>query len=356
VLVLQNVSRSFGAVAALRDVSLEIASGQLVCLVGHSGCGKSTLLRTIAGIETIDAGRILIDGGQVAGDGVFVEPEHRRVGFMFQDYALFPHLSVRQNIGFGLASMPRPLRHQRVEEIIARIGIGALADRYPHMLSGGEQQRVALARALAPQPSVLLMDEPFSNLDRGLRDRVRDETLSLVRHLGMTAVVVTHDPEEALAIGDMVVLMQDGRVVEAGTGEAIYARPATAYAASFFSRMNQIPARQTEAGVDTPFGRLPSTLKSGAAPKALLRPTSIHIADRGVPAQVVNRTLLGELEELTLVVEGLPEPLLMRSTRRHAVLPGQTVHLSVNADEIMIFQDDAQQPSAPDSRRQASTL
>ena len=190
-LVLNGVTRHFGRVAALEDVSLEIGAGQVLCLVGHSGCGKSTLLRTIAGIETLDAGSIAIEGTPVSGPGVFVEPEDRRVGFMFQDYALFPHLSVRDNVGFGLGRLSRAERGSRVDSILGSIGIEALADRYPHMLSGGEQQRVALARALAPQPRLLLMDEPFSNLDRGLRDRVRHETLSIVRELGITAVVVT---------------------------------------------------------------------------------------------------------------------------------------------------------------------
>ncbi|MAN47688.1 MAG: iron ABC transporter ATP-binding protein, partial [Hyphomonas sp.] len=284
-LVLNGVTRHFGGVAALEDVSLEIGAGQVLCLVGHSGCGKSTLLRTIAGIETLDAGSIVIDGTPVSGPGVFVEPEHRRVGFMFQDYALFPHLSVRDNIGFGLGRLPRAERGARVASILDSIGIATLADRYPHMLSGGEQQRVALARALAPQPRLLLMDEPFSNLDRGLRDRVRHETLSIVRELGMTAVVVTHDPEEALAIGDMVALMQRGRLVEMGTGERIYDAPWTAYAASFFSSMNVIPARLKANVLETPLGRFPAAALEGT-PKVLLRPQSITLSDDGLPAEV----------------------------------------------------------------------
>lgn len=339
-LSLHEVTRHFGPVAALAGVSLEIDAGQIVCLVGHSGCGKSTLLRTIAGIETIDNGRIRIDGEMVSGGGFFVEPEHRRVGFMFQDYALFPHLSVRQNIAFGLSRLPRALRVARVDEVIGRIGIGALAERYPHMLSGGEQQRVALARALAPQPHVLLMDEPFSNLDRGLRDKVRHETLALVRSLNMTAVVVTHEPEEALAMGDMVALMQNGRLVEAGTGEAVYARPRSAYAASFFSRINSIPARADGASLDTPLGRFPLPSAPKGPVTVFIRPQSIRISASGINARVIGRSLLGELEELTLAVDGLDQTLVMRSTDRHAVEPGQVVSLSVNTDEVLIFAND----------------
>lgn len=336
-LVLSGVTRHFGDVAALQDVSLEIGAGQILCLVGHSGCGKSTLLRTIAGIETLDAGSIRIEGTLVAGDGVFVEPEHRRVGFMFQDYALFPHLSVWDNVGFGLSGLPRAQRARRIADIIERIGIGALADRCPHMLSGGEQQRVALARALAPQPRLLLMDEPFSNLDRGLRDKVRQETLSIVRDLGMTAVVVTHDPEEALAIGDMVALMQGGKLVEAGTGERIYDAPWTAYAASFFSPVNVIPARFSPEGLETPLGRFPSPDYRGGAPKVLVRPQSVSIVEAGVEATVMDRLILGEIEEISLAIAGLDHPLVMRGTSRHDVGPGDTVFLSINASQVMIF-------------------
>ncbi len=341
-LVLKGVTRHFGAVAALQDVSLELGTGQILCLVGHSGCGKSTLLRAIAGIETLDSGSIAIEGTAVSGEDVFVEPEHRRIGFMFQDYALFPHLSVRDNVAFGLGRMARGERASRVADILRRIGVESLADRFPHMLSGGEQQRVALARALAPQPRLLLMDEPFSNLDRGLRDRVRQETLSIVRDLGMTAVVVTHDPEEALAIGDMVALMQKGRLVEAGTGERIYDAPWTAYAARFFSRMNVIPARLTANMLETPLGRFPAPALEGM-PTVLLRPQSITLSAQGIAAQVLDRAILGEIEEVCLSVEGMEEPLIMRGTSRHDVRRGDRVFLAVSAHEVMIFPQDSEQ-------------
>lgn len=339
-LVLSGVTRRFGAVAALNDVSLEIGAGQVLCLVGHSGCGKSTLLRAISGIETLDAGKISIEGVPVTASGVFVEPEHRRIGFMFQDYALFPHLTVRDNIGFGLSRMARRDRDARIADILGRIGIEALADRYPHMLSGGEQQRVALARALAPQPRLLLMDEPFSNLDRGLRDRVREETLSIIRDLNMTAVVVTHDPEEALAIGDMVALMQKGKLIEAGSGERIYDAPWTAYAAQFFSQVNDIPARLHNGSIDTPLGRFPVPAGMEGAPRLLLRPQSIRLAETGIAARVLDRAVLGEIEELSLAVEGLSQPLMMRGTDRHDVRVGDIVHVEINTGRALIFPDD----------------
>jgi len=340
-LVLNGVTRHFGQVAALDDVSLELGSGQVLCLVGHSGCGKSTLLRTIAGIEILDAGSIVIDGVLMSGEGVFVPPEHRRIGFMFQDYALFPHLSVRDNVGFGLSRLPRGEREARINDILTRIGIETLAQRYPHMLSGGEQQRVALARALAPQPRLLLMDEPFSNLDRSLRDKVRQETLSIVRDLGTTAVVVTHDPEEALAIGDMVALMQKGRLVEAGTGERIYDAPWTAYAARFFSRMNVIPARLASGVLETPLGHFPAPALEGV-PTVLLRPQSIFVSTTGIAATVVDRAVLGEIEELLVAIPGMDTPLVVRGTDRHDVRPGDTVCISVKAHEVMIFPQEAE--------------
>jgi iron(III) transport system ATP-binding protein len=338
-LSLHGVTRRFGPVTALDEVSLEIARGQVVCLVGHSGCGKSTLLRAISGIETIDSGLIAIEGQAVTGPDVFVEPEHRRVGFMFQDYALFPHLTVRQNIGFGLARLAKPERESRIDEIIARIGIKALEDRHPHMLSGGEQQRVALARALAPQPRVLLMDEPFSNLDRGLKEKVRSETLSIVRGLGITAVVVTHDPEEALAIGDLVALMQNGRLVEAGAGDDIFMRPKSSYAAGFFSQVNDIPARVSADGIETPLGRFPAIAGMGEKPRVLVRPQSIGLGARGISARVVTRSILGEIEELILAVETMEQPLVMRSTDRHGVKAGEEVFLTINSHEVLVFSE-----------------
>ena len=196
-LELEHVSRRFDGRAVLRDISLSIPPGRITCLLGESGCGKSTLLRIISGVDRPDpGGRIRVGGTEVTGPGVFVEPEDRKIGFMFQDYALFPHLSVADNLAFGLRGLSRSDRRDRVAQLAQRIGIGHLLDRYPHSLSGGEQQRVALARALAPEPAVLLMDEPFSNLDQGLRERVRRETVDILRRIGTTAIengnVVVH--------------------------------------------------------------------------------------------------------------------------------------------------------------------
>ncbi|SFV32338.1 iron(III) transport system ATP-binding protein [Devosia crocina] len=337
IVVLDQLSRKLGGVSALDGFSLSIDEGEIVCLVGHSGCGKSTLLRVIAGIETLDAGAVTLNGQLVSGQSVFVEPEQRKVGFMFQDYALFPHLTARQNIAFGLKRMDRTARDERVSDIIKRLGIDALSAKYPHQLSGGEQQRIALARALAPQPAILLMDEPFSNLDRGLRESVRLETLNLLRALGTTAIIVTHDPEEALSTGDTVALMHKGRLVEAGTGEAVYAKPQTAYAASFFSQLNRVPACRDGAAASSPLGRFPLAPDHPEPIELLIRPHSLFLTQDGTAARVVDRAFRGEIEQLVLAVDGLAEPLIMRSSRNSGAEIGQIVRVSVRPEEAMIF-------------------
>ena len=240
-LELVGVSRQFGNRVVLSDISLAIPPGKITCLLGESGCGKSTLLRIISGVDRPDGGSIRINGSEVVGPGRFVEPESRSIGSMFQDYALFPHLSVAENIAFGLRRLSRSEQRQRVGEVVERIGLGHLVDRYPHSLSGGEQQRVALARALAPRPSILLMDEPFSNLDQGLRERVRRETLDTLRRIGTTAIIVTHDPQEALAVGDLIVLMRAGRIVQEGAYRDLVERPADDFVRDFLRAQRAIP-------------------------------------------------------------------------------------------------------------------
>jgi len=337
---MSGVSRTFGSVAAVADVSMSVGAGEIICLVGHSGCGKSTLLRMIAGVEPADAGRIALAGHEVSGPSVFVEPERRNVGFVFQDYALFPHLSVRQNVLFGLKRRPAEEARRVAGEVIERVGIAHLADRYPHMLSGGEQQRVALARALAPRPDILLMDEPFSNLDRGLREAVRDRTLSLLRSFGTTVIMVTHDPEEALSAGDRVVLMREGRVVQIGSGYDLYDRPESAYAAEFFCAYNKVPGVCRDGAIDTAIGRFrrSETFADGASVTLYVPPHGVSVApDSGeVAGRIEGRTFLGEIEQLLVGVDGLEEPLRIRTSIR---LPRDTtsVRLSITEPRLRMF-------------------
>jgi iron(III) transport system ATP-binding protein len=236
----RGASKRFGALEVLRDVDLRVEPGRIVALLGSSGCGKTTLLRTIAGLERLDAGEVRV-GDRVlsaAARGVHVPPEKRRVGMVFQDWALFPHLTVAQNVGYGL---PRPERRgPRVAAALHMVGLDGLGDRQPATMSGGQQQRVALARALAPQPGVLLLDEPFSNLDSTLRVQVRTEVHQLLADLGVTTVFVTHDQEEAFVLGDEVAVMQAGRIVQQARPAELYARPASPWVATFVGDANLV--------------------------------------------------------------------------------------------------------------------
>lgn len=254
ILRLDGVSKSYGRVEAARDLTLEAAPGELVTVIGPSGCGKSTLLRLIAGLEAPTSGVLTIDGRQVAGGGCWVPPERRRVGLVFQDHALFPHLTVAGNVAFGLDRLPKKQRRARVEEVLAIARLGELATRYPHELSGGEQQRVALARALAPNPALVLLDEPFSSLDETLRAQVRADTLALIRQTGTTALLVTHDQTEALSVGDRVIVMHDGRIEQADTPVVVFEHPATRFVASFMGDAVFLPAHVHDALLTSEIG------------------------------------------------------------------------------------------------------
>ncbi|MEO1551548.1 MAG: ABC transporter ATP-binding protein, partial [Pseudomonadota bacterium] len=238
-LVLHDVCRQFEGRAVVDHVSLSLMPGQVTCLLGPSGCGKTTTLRMVAGIDTPDAGVIEIDGRPVCGSCAPVPPEGRGIGMMFQDFALFPHLTVADNVGFGLPSRTGD-RAARIMGLLERVGLAHKAQAFPHQLSGGEQQRVALARAVAPKPSVMLMDEPFSGLDKRLRDGIRDETLQILRDEGAAVLLVTHEPEEAMRMADQIALMRGGRVVQVGGPYNIYNSPVDAEAAAFFSDINVI--------------------------------------------------------------------------------------------------------------------
>ncbi len=344
-LQLEKIGKAFAGVNVLADIDLVVARGEIICLVGRSGCGKSTLLRIIAGVETPDAGSVRMNGAEIAGPSGFVEPEKRRIGFVFQDYALFPHLTVEQNVMFGLKGMPKEKARSRVAEMITHVRLTELAKRYPHTLSGGEQQRVALARALAPKPEILLMDEPFSNLDRGLRDSVREETLGLLRALKTTAIMVTHDPEEALSAGDRVVLMQKGRIVQTGTGYELHDNPVSRYAADFFCAFNKIEGTVRNGHVETPLGHFPhdGTLSEGATALAYIRPAAIAVTSgmdsgdvTGIYGKVSSRTFMGEIEQLTITVPGLAEDVRVRSMRR-APSGIDNVLLSVDNKGVLVF-------------------
>jgi iron(III) transport system ATP-binding protein len=288
---LESVSRRFGSVRAVERADLEVGRGEFVALLGPSGCGKTTLLRLIAGFEVPDEGTVSIGGKIVAGPA-WVAPEHRHVGMVFQDYALFPHLTVAANIGYGL---PRDRRTERVLEVLALVGLSGFGERYPYELSGGQQQRVALARALAPRPAVVLLDEPWSNIDSLLRASMRDELAAILRASGVTVLLVTHDREEAFSVADRIALMRAGTIVQSGTPEDVYFAPATRWAGQFVGAANLVSGKLVDGSVETPLGRFAAPNGTPAArASVLVRPELLELrpdADGG--GEVVAREFRG---------------------------------------------------------------
>ena len=276
-LEIRNLTRSFNGRRVVDDVSLRVMPGQVTCLLGPSGSGKSTTLRSIAGVDMQDSGEIYIDGNLIC-DTVFrVPPEGRSVGLMFQDFALFPHLSVADNVAFGLKGS-RAEKRARVEELLKRVDLLRFIDEFPHNLSGGEQQRVALARALAPRPGIMLMDEPFSGLDNRLRDDIRDETLAVLKEEGTAVLLVTHEPEEAMRMADEIALMRHGKIVQQGAPYNIYNAPVDRKAAAFFSDINVFRSPVNGLLADTAFGQfMAPAVPDGAEVDIVIRPQHIKI-------------------------------------------------------------------------------
>jgi iron(III) transport system ATP-binding protein len=312
-LVLRGLSKSYGPVRAVDRLDLEVEAGSVCALLGPSGCGKTTTLRAIAGLERPDTGEIAIGERVLSAPGTFVPPERRRIGMVFQDYALFPHLDVAGNVGYGLGRRPD---RDRVDEVLDLVGLGADAGRPVHELSGGQQQRVALARALAPTPELILLDEPFSNLDAGLRDRLRLEVREILGRAGVTALFVTHDQAEALSIAETVAVMRDGRAEQHGTPEEVYSRPASRWVARFLGEIEVLPGRASDGRVECELGALRSERGLDGPVDVLIRPESVAIGISGpaeaTHAEVVARRFFGHDQ---LVELRLPSGRMVRSRR-----------------------------------------
>lgn len=295
VVVLRDVVRQYDGAAppAVDGLSLEVAEGEILALLGPSGSGKTTALRLVAGFERPDAGGIWIAGRRVAGAGAWIPPEARGVGMVFQDYALFPHLTVAENVAFGLHCVNWFERSPRTDEALELVGMRDFAGRYPHELSGGQQQRVALARAIAPRPFAVLLDEPFSNLDADLRAQVRDEVRAILKQTGISAVFVTHDQHEALLLGDRVGVMRHGRLEQVDVPEAIFHAPRTRFVAGFFGRADFVPATITLGGLETEIGLIPQNapLAADTSVEVLVRPDDVKIAAAADGRGVVLRRL-----------------------------------------------------------------
>ncbi len=339
---IEGLACEYAGRAAVAGLDLDLRPGELGCLLGPSGCGKTTLLRAIAGFHPPAAGRITLRGRDATG----LPPEDRGLGFVFQDLALFPHLDVAGNVGFGLHRLPRGERRARIDETLARIGLDGLAGRYPHELSGGQQQRVALARSLAPRPDLLLLDEPFSSLDADLRGRLRDELRALLKSLGIAALLVTHDQSEAFAFADRVGVMQAGRLLQWAPGFDLYHRPATPFVARFVGEGRLLPARVLPGGrLATALGELAATEAlrhpEGSRVQVLLRPDDIVLASQdGIEAEVAAVSFLGaETLHALRLPDGTTVPALFPSHRQRAV--GDRVRVRPDLDHVIVFPADA---------------
>jgi iron(III) transport system ATP-binding protein len=336
--------------AAVDSLSLSLARGEIGVLIGPSGCGKTTLLRAVAGLERLSAGRIdLADETMAdAATGVHVAPEARRIGMVFQDYALFPHLTVQRNVDFGIRHLGAAQRLQRTQEMLALVGLADAAERAPHELSGGQQQRISLARALAPAPRLLLLDEPFSNLDVDLRERLAHEVREILRRTGTTALFVTHDQMEAFAIGDRIGVMRDGRLEQWDDAYALYHRPATRFVADFIGHGVFAPARivATPAGpvVRTALGDLrdasacpmPTGLASGECEVLLRADDIVHDDDAPVKARIERKTFRGAEFLYTLRLTS-GEEVLAHVPSHHDHQVGEWIGIRAEVDHVVTF-------------------
>jgi iron(III) transport system ATP-binding protein len=338
----ENINHAFGPdTETLSDVSLSAEPGEVLCLLGPSGSGKTTLLRIAAGIESQTRGRVLMNDREIAGPSVFLPPEKRSIGLVFQDFALFPHLSILDNVRFGLTALSRDEARREAMIALSRVGLEHYAGSFPHVLSGGEQQRVALARALAPRPSVLLMDEPFSGLDSRLKDSVRAETLDILRHSRATAIVVTHDAEEAMRMGDRIALLRNGRLVQVGRAEELYQQPVDLFTAGFFSELNMFKTKVCGGMADTPVGRVEATgLGDGVMATVAIRLAGFDVSESAgeIPARVVSRRYLGVVELLDLAVQGSEIPLRARVRCGALSTAARDIWLSLRKSDVLVFE------------------
>jgi iron(III) transport system ATP-binding protein len=341
-LTFEDVSKRYGGSLALDQVSLDLPPGEVLCLLGPSGCGKTTLLRIAAGVERPTSGRVLLDGQEVAGPDHFVPPEKRGVGLMFQDFALFPHLTILQNVAFGLRSLTRPEANAEALAALARVGLAHYANESPHILSGGEQQRVALARAIAPRPSVLLMDEPFSGLDPRLREKIREETLAILHETRATCIVVTHDAEEAMRMGDRVTLLRAGHVVQTGRSLDLYRAPKDILAARTFSDLNEVPASIENGSARTVLGIFAAgNLADGEDAIVCVRQSGLRLLapGHGIPARVLDLRFLGDVALVEMAVQGLDAPLFARVRESDAPQVGSEIGIGVDEGAVLVFEE-----------------
>lgn len=335
VLTATGLTKRYGATLAVDAVDLVLRRGEITCLLGPSGCGKTSLIRLLAGLERPDSGELAAGGQQLAGRKLFVPPERRRIGLVFQDVALFPHLTAADNVAFGLRRLSKAERRQQALALLNRFQLGHRADAYPHTLSGGEQQRVGIARALAPRPAALLLDEPFSGLDGELRASVRSQVAASLRESDTAILIVTHDPEEAMLLSDRLALMHGGRIVQAGSPEDCYSRPTSVEAACLLGRINVLPADVREGRAESPLGSLLAHGLADGPAKILVRPEQLSLAVGDGSAVIGGQRFGGSFREVEVSLGDLS--LLVRMPLARAVPEGPaTVVLEGDAQLIPV--------------------
>lgn len=347
-LELIRIAHEFDGRRVLDGVDLAVGPGEVVSLLGPSGSGKSTCLRIAAGLEAVQEGEVRIDGRLVANTATHTPPEARQAGLVLQDFALFPHLTVLDNVAFGLKGS-KPERRARARDLLDRVGLAGFAETYPHTLSGGEQQRVALARALAPEPKVMLMDEPFSSLDVTLRAALREETAALLKKRGVPTLIVTHDPQEAMALSDRIAVMREGRILQTGAPHEIYKTPANPFVMGFFGETNRLAAQADGAKVETPFGPVSALeLAEGAPVDICIRAEDIEIAPQGVPATVLAVTPKDGQDRVVLALRDGTK-LVTTCPAFGMVQEGAELFVDVAPDKARIFaaEDEAGGPLNP---------
>ena len=343
-LTLDNVSHSLGGTRVIRGTTFQVQAGELVCLLGPSGCGKTTTLRLIAGLERPDNGEITIEGAPVSSADVLVPPHKRKIGFVFQDFALFPHLTVGENIAYGLGYLSSAAATARTNELLQQIRLVDHADKYPHMLSGGEQQRVALARARAPRPPLLLLDEPFSGLDTSLRGRIREETLHILKERGVTTVMVTHDPEEAMVMADRIILMRNGEIVQAGTPDELYHHPVNRFAAEFFGEINRLSGTAEGDWISTDLGPVSNdSFANGTDVDVMIRPDALTLSsdsEGSHPARVCDLRYAGGSSLIRMGLGDGLEPHTHIQVRQPGTLDvqeGDRLRIGMDPDQTFVF-------------------
>ncbi|HAV56700.1 MAG: Fe3+/spermidine/putrescine ABC transporter ATP-binding protein [Acinetobacter sp. GWC1_38_13] len=344
VLTIQKLSKKFGERFAVNQASWSAQSGQIICLLGHSGCGKTTMLRLIAGLETPTEGSIQLERKVLWDPYQQVQAEERNIGFVFQDYALFPHLSVLENVMFGLKKIPKHERQSIAENALKHVSMSHHIHSYPHTLSGGEQQRVALARALAPKPHVLLMDEPFSNLDHRLRDQIRQSTIEILKQTSTTTIIVTHDPEEALQIADQIILMHQGKIIQSGTPKQLYFQPKTLFAARYFSDLNEIKTQIQDQQLHTIFGNIdiPKHLTSSNEIRCYFRPHQLRVnrikTENSLAAKIISSNFLGYSQLLKLKIEAEDKVLSAYVEYSQHYDQTDTIYLSLDLSQCFFYE------------------